>query len=227
MAHIGNRFGLVVSLFCLACPRGLLGLDTTLRARQFFCYAPRDAGPNWLVGRGSHCGTRSRFTGLGECGHAAIAVSSARLNEPGQHMEGRSTSVSQSSAWTQAGICGLEFGTAAVGSAASAVGALYVAGTVFNRGEDISPPSVLIAGGMYALTSTFMSAAGTYLIGRLFGQGGTFSRTLIGGACGGVVGGSALVLLVATNDPPLALIPLGAALPALGAVVAHNTRRDK
>ncbi len=226
MTCIGNGMGLAAFLLFLACPQVLLGLNSAPSARQLSCKTrQRDAGPVWLVGRGSG-GTDGMEPSLCLDGRvcAALDAPSTRFS---WNEAGNVKSTSRPLVLKQTGIYGLEFGTAVVGAAVSAVGALYVSGTFLNKGEDLLSPSVFVAGGLYALASTLMSSAGTCLIGGLFGQGGSCGRSLAGGACGGVVGGGVLVCLMATNDPPLVLVPVGLTLPALGSVVGYNTRRNR
>ena len=231
MVPTRRQVGLVLLLLTLSFPQGILAWDSPLLAGRFLCKpstAYHGRGPDWLdkqekVGGG----TGTPLLRRAECGYTTLTAPTMRFSGIVQGDSGRATSVSATPAWKQAGIYGLEFGTAAVGALASATGAFWVTGTAFDRGEDPWPPSVFIAGGIYALTSTFMSTAGTYFIGRLLGQGGSFGHALAGGAGGGLVGGGALMLLMSTNDPPLFLIPVGLASPALGSVISYNVWRNK
>lgn len=223
-----KRIGMAVSVLLLFCPRGLLGWVTPLttnRVLSGFNAARQDAGPEWLVRRGNDDagdGPSLFRNGRTDYGYATM-MSSNGIAEGGS---GHATPATRTSAWKQAGIYGLEFGTAAVGSFISAMGAYKVAGAIYDEGDIWQVPAIAAGCGVYVLTSTFLSAAGTYFIGRLFGQGGSFGHALAGGAVGGAAGGGVLVAFEYSNGrtgvPSWPLLPIGLALPAAGAVTSYN-----
>jgi hypothetical protein len=110
-----------------------------------------------------------------------------------------------------------------------AAGALWAAEAIWDKGEFWQVPGIAAGCGVYALTSTFLSAAGTYFMGRLLGQGGSFGHALVGGAVGGAAGGGVLVAFEYSNGrtgvPCWPLLPIGLALPAAGAVTSYNVWR--
>jgi hypothetical protein len=224
MAHTGSRIGLAVFLLSLACPQGLLGLNTAPPARQFFCNAPqRDAGPDWLVGRGpgSEHGTMLPL-GIEGCGYAMIAAPSVRL---AQNEAGSATLASRPSACEQAGIYGLEFIGGSVGTAVAAVlPALMIAKSMEGEGPKAAALG-LAAFPTCAVSSAFASAAGTYFVGKLFGQRGSFWHALAGGAIGGL-GGSIALFSSLSSSGRGALLPVALVVPSICPVIIYNVWRN-
>jgi hypothetical protein len=137
---------------------------------------------------------------------------------------GQSAGHARISGWQQAGIYGLEFGGAAVGTLVAARAAIAVGGAV--------PVGMYAAVPAYAISSALLSATGTHLVGKSLGQRGTFGHALAGGALGGI-SGAALVILSMTapystsirHDSRVLQVSV-LALPALSAVVVYNVWRS-
>ncbi len=124
-------------------------------------------------------------------------------------------------AWKQAGVYGLEFTGAAVGTLIAAACGLATIEGVFQAGWN--GPGSVPGATAYCLTSALLSATGTHLMGRLVGHGNSFKRALAGGAVGGLLGGAAFVdYFVTRRNPHSAMMPIGLVLPPLCAVVAYN-----
>ena len=129
------------------------------------------------------------------------------------------------SAWQRAGVYTLELTGATVGTTLAAALGVATIEAVYQAGYN--GPNSVPAAGVYCLTSAVLSAAGTYCLGRLVTRRGTFKRALSGGAVGGLAGGLAFVDYFTTRrHPHKIMMPLGLALPALGAVVAYNGWAD-
>jgi hypothetical protein len=128
-------------------------------------------------------------------------------------------------AWKQAGVYGLEFTGAALGTAFAAAFGLATIEGVYQAGYN--GPGAVPSAAVYFLTSAVLSATGTHLMGRLVGQRNSFNRALVGGAVGGLAGGGAFLDYFATRrNPHLAMMPIALVLPPLGAVIAHNIWRS-
>ena len=225
MTHTKIRVGLVALLISLCRPQVLLGLDPAPSARLFSCNTPqRDAGPDWLVRRGSS-GEQGAILHFGpaEC-HRCTPALTMELGELMRTEPGRSTSASKHNAWKQAGIYGIEFAGAAAASSAGVAGALWAAAALSNKSDVFYVPAVAVAYGGSVISSVVLSALGTHIMGGLLGQRGAFSHALAGGAIGGVAGG--VVLLASTTSKSWPLFSVGLALPAAGAVTSYNIWRN-
>jgi len=129
-------------------------------------------------------------------------------------------STAKVSGWKQAGIYGLEFAGAAVGTSIAAAGAYaMLSAAMYNR--DLMYLG-LASYPTYAVSGALFSAGGTHIIGKMVGHGRPFSHALVGGAIGGISG--AVLLMIYTSGPEGrgALVPVGLVLPPLCAVVAYN-----
>lgn len=128
-------------------------------------------------------------------------------------------------AWKQAGVYGIEFTGAALGTAFAAAFGLATIEGVYQAGYN--GPGAVPSSAVYFLTSALLSATGTHLMGKLVGRPNTFNRALVGGAAGGLAGGAAFMDFFATRrDPHNAMMPIAFVLPPLGAVLSYNLWRS-
>ena len=215
MAYSGNRIGLVVFLIELVCQQGLFGLDTALSAGRLSWQlnVPRSrSGPYWLV-RPGPSGEHVALLPLGT--HASLSVLFAR-NEVASNR-----ALCRPSAWKQAGIYGLEFVGGTTGTALATVIPFVMTNTAFEQSDK---RYALAAFSTYAVSSAFASAAGTYFIGKMFGQHGSYWHALAGGAVGGLCGSMSL-FSAAFSGGREALLPVGLLLPQTCSVIIYNAWR--
>jgi len=228
---IRPKAALAASLLALVFPQ--LGLSAISPAGRFLCPEVRrqSAGPDWLVEQELNSGRGTLVPlGIGECGYTALEAPAIRFSEVTQGGASRVASASRPSAWKVAGIYGLEFGSAAAGSFACAVGALWTARAISHKGEVWQALAVPTGCGVYALSSAILSATVTHLVAGLLGHGESYGHALAGGAIGGVSGGAMLLAFEFSNGrtgvPCWPLLPMGIALPATGSVVSYNVWRN-
>jgi hypothetical protein len=232
-----NRISLAVFALVLGSPGGLLAWDSASSVGRFPCQARilgQEAGPDWLVrhlepsGRIAVSLLPQEYRGYGPALNPTVQFSTTGMSDTGQ-----SAGHARISGWQQAGIYGLEFGGAAVGTCIAAAGAFGVMAA-------IGPAPLQRNVGLMAflVANPCLSATGVYFGGRLAGQRGSFWPTLVGGLAGGAVGiagaygygrywgsrpgysgywGTTQTVVVSA----CVLVP-----PALGAVIAYNVWRS-
>jgi hypothetical protein len=225
VARVGIRVRLVAVLFLFVGPTGLLGLSTAPAVRQFFCDVPRkEVGPDWLVKRGpdSRYGTSGQFC-RDACGHSpAVTEASSRLDQGGS-VAGSARTRGRPPAWKQAGVCGLEFIGGSTGTAVASI--VPIAMISVSVGDEDKAAVGLAAFPMYAVTSALLSAGGTYLVGKLLGQRGSFWHALAGGGVGGL-GGSIALFSSFSSSGRAVLLPVALAAPSVCSVISYNVWRN-
>ena len=206
--------------------RLLLPLIVAALCAQGVLTATPSDGASWRTGRSSL--PPGHVLGVPEVGTPPLFQASPRGALPS------GPGAPESSAWKQAGVYGLEFGGALVGTGVAVVGALGI----FSALEAPDPASewLPIVGPMLALAtsslgSPLLSATGAYFGGKFAGQKGSFWRTLVGSLAGGAVGtagGYGYARVWSSHHNYWAttqnVILLGCVVipTALGAVVAYN-----
>lgn len=154
-------------------------------------------------------------------GHSAklsgAMLESGALSEVGSPARGVNTP--STSVWRQSGICGLEFLGASVGTAAATIPAGAMLSAAMNDEGKVGLG--LASFPTYAISSAVLSAGGTYLMGRLFGERVPFTHALLGGAVG-AASGAATLFYVLSSGGREALAPLVVALPPLCATAVYN-----
>ena len=139
-------------------------------------HAWRCTGPAWLV----------RHDAAGESrtlGSVPLCQSEVR------ELTGPVSDAPTLTGWQRTGVYGLEFGSAAVGTATAGAVAIGFAWAVLPHNDDVQPDlAVGIGLGTALIPSPVLAATGTYFGGKIVRQHGSFWRTLVGSLVGGVVG---------------------------------------
>jgi hypothetical protein len=143
---------------------------------------------------------------------------------------------STTSGWRRAGVYGIEFGGAVLGTAVAVVPAAYI----YNAAAAPDPSNELLpflAMGLFAgslVTSPCLSATGTHFAGQVLGRRGSFWHTLVGSLAGEIVGTSLAYGYESWwtshhsySRPAQSIISLSCiVVPTwVGAIVAHNAWR--
>jgi len=210
------RIGLTALALLLSVPGRLYATDAIaagihLPVRKYCARNVTDLG--WLV-RDDKAFYRPERAPARTYGHSLMQETQVDLGRT-QH---NGPSTAKVSGWKQAGIYGLEFAGAAVGTSIAAV-----AGVAVVSGASLDPGSYyqfLGAATTYAVTSALLSSGAVHLVGKLTHQRRSFTHALAGGAVGGLVGAAALYWGVGSS--PQVLWPTGLLLPPVCTVVAYN-----
>ncbi|GEM_PF-3006320 len=161
------------------------------------------------------CGNTLRRLDRDDSRHANLAMS----------YSGATSTAPRMPVWKQAGVYGLEFTVAAVGTLIAEAGGLATIEGVYQAGWN--GPGSVPGATAYCVTSALLTATGTHLMGKLVRRGNSFSRALAGGAVGGLLGGAAFIdYFVTRKNPHSAMMPIAFVLPPLCAVVAYNVWRS-